>query len=146
MTLDPHDRPSVSAFIRREGRGVVATVSPQGHPQAALVGLAALDDGTLIFNSELAARKIRNLATTGRVAVVVGVSGDLSVQLEGPATITGEDERERHGVEYDRQLPGSRALQPDFALVVVRPSWIRVYDTSAASAAVAEAHWFQGPH
>ena len=106
-----------------------------------MVGLAALDDGTLIFNSELTARKVQNLASNNHMAVVVGVAGALSVQLEGPATITNEDDRERYGCEYHRQFPGSRALDQDFALVVVRPSWVRVYDTSAAAASVAEADW-----
>lgn len=141
MTLDPHDRRSVSAFVRREGRGVVATVSRQGRPQAALVSLAALDDGALIFNSDLKARKVLNIAADDRVAVVVGVAGDLSVQLEGPATITRAAERERCGLEYHRQFPGSRALHQDFALVVVRPSWVRVYDTSDDAVSVAEADW-----
>ena len=141
MTLDPHDRLSIAAFVRQEGRGVVATVAPQGGPEAALVGLASLDDGTLVFNAARQARKIDNLATNDLVAIVVGVAGEVSVQLEGTAVIAREQERERYGDEYERQLPGSRARDPEFAVVVVRPSWVRVYDTSTRPATVLEARW-----
>ena len=67
--------------------------------------------------------------------------GDVCVQLEGRATITADQEREHYGSEYNRQFPGSHALDPEFALVVVRPVWVRVYDTSTAPATVAEADW-----
>ena len=141
MALDPRDRPSITAFVRREGRGVVATVTQQGRPEAALVGLAALPDGTLIFNSEVKARKIQNLAANDLVAVVVGVGGDVSVQFEGTATITDSEERQAYGSAYDRQFPGSRALHDDFTVVAVHPSWVRVYDASSAPAVVTEADW-----
>lgn len=141
MTPDPLDPLSISAFVRREGRGVVATVTPECGPQAALVDLCALDDGTLVFNSRVEARKVHNIAGKGRVAVVVGVVGEVSVQLEGTATVTSDEERERYGREYTLQFPGSRALDRDFAVVVVRPRWVRVYDTGAAPASVSEAAW-----
>jgi general stress protein 26 len=141
VTLDPQDPSSISAFVRREGRGVVATVTPEGYPEAALVGLGSLVDGTLIFNSNREARKIRNLARNDRVAVVVGVAGEVTVQFEGIATITRDEERDAYGREYDRQFPGSRALDPDFAVVVVRPSWLRVYDTATVPVSISEAVW-----
>jgi hypothetical protein len=78
-------------------------------------------DGTLIFNSNREARKIHNLARNDRVAVVVGVAGEVTVQFEGIATITRDEERDAYGREYDRQFPGSRALDPDFPVVEVRP-------------------------
>ena len=44
--------------VRREGRGVLATTAPDGAPEAALVGVAVLDDGTLIVNAPSSARTV----------------------------------------------------------------------------------------
>lgn len=120
---------------------VVATVSGNSRPQAALVGVAALDDGTLIFDTDRTARKVQNLRDNRRVAVVVGIDGEISVQLEGPAVISAGVERDRFGAQYNAQFPGSRALGPDYAVIVVRPDWVRVYDASTHPPHVAEAHW-----
>jgi general stress protein 26 len=141
MTPDPHDPASIARFIDDIGRGVVATVSPTGSPEAALVGLAALPDGTLIFNTADAARKVENLRERGRVAVVICVDGDVSVQLEGDAAIVEGTERLRYGHAYDRRFPGSRALADGFLVVVVRPDWVRVYDAGQRPAVVREAGW-----
>jgi hypothetical protein len=141
MALDPTDRTAVAAFIRSEGRAVVATAGSDGAPEAALVGAAALDDGTLIFDAPAHTRKIANMHGQARVAVVVGLCGDVSIQLEGDATVTDGDERDRLGAAYNAQLPGSHALDAGFAVVAVRPDWVRVYDVSSGEAHVAETAW-----
>ena len=141
MNFDPSDTAAFAAFVRTQGRAVVATLAPAGAPQAALVGVAALDDGTLIFDTPDDSRKIHNLHENGRVAVVVGTDGDVTVQIEGVATIASGASRERHGAAYNEQFPGSRALDQGFAVVVVRPEWVRVYDASARPAVVTEARW-----
>jgi uncharacterized protein YhbP (UPF0306 family) len=143
--IDPSDLRQVCDFIRREGRGVVATVSATGSPQAALVGLAALDDGTLIFNSHDCARKIENLGICARVAVVVGTEGDVTLQLEGTAAVLVGGERERSGAAYNDVFPGSRALTDGFEVVEVRPDWVRVYDASTETPRVLEADWTSWP-
>ena len=139
--IDPSDLRQVCDFIRREGRGVVATVTAAGSPQAALVGLAALDDGTLVFNSRDCARKIENLGSCARVAVVVGTEGDVTLQLEGTAAVLVGGERERSGAAYNDVFPGSRALTDGFVVVEVRPDWVRVYDASTKTPRVSEADW-----
>ncbi|MFC4139759.1 MULTISPECIES: pyridoxamine 5'-phosphate oxidase family protein [unclassified Microbacterium] len=136
----PHDPASIAAFVDGIGCGVVATVSPGGAPEAALVGLAALEDGTLIFNTPDAARKVDNLRTSPRVAVVVS-QDDVSLQIEGAATITAGAERDRYGRAYERRFPGSRAFADGFLVVAVRPDWVRVYDAGMRPAHVAEAAW-----
>ena len=141
MSFQPRDTAAFAAFVRTHGAGVVATVSPAGAPEAALVGIAALDDGTLIFDAADDSRKIDNLRHDGRVAVVIGATGDVSVQLEGVATIATGPSREQHGATYNAQFPGSRALDPGFAVVVVHPDWVRVYDASTRPPVVTEARW-----
>ena len=141
MSFDPSDSAAFVAFVRRQRRAVVATVAPSGVPEAALVGVAALADGTLIYDTAGDSRKIQNLSQNGRVAVVIGTDGDVTVQVEGVATIASGASRERHGAAYKEQFPGSRALDQDVAVVVVRPEWVRVYDASARPAVITEARW-----
>ncbi len=141
MSLDPHDRADVAAFIRHEGRAIVATVAPDGNPEAALVGITALDDGTLIFNVLPWARKLDNLRANARVAVVVGTIGPVSVQCEGPAVISDGEQAERYADAFERLVPGSKSRYEGYAVVAVRPDWLRVYDVSHQPPRVVEATW-----
>ncbi len=141
MTLDPQDRAAIAAHVREEGRGIVATVTPDGEPEAALVGITALDDGTLIFNVVPWARKLANIEANGRAAVVVGTTARVSVQFEGAATITEGDEAEHFAAEFERLMPGSKSRYEGYEVVVVRPEWLRVYDVSHRPPLVVEAAW-----
>ena len=141
MSLDPTNHSEIAAFVREEGRAVVATVAPNCEPEAALVGITALDDGTLIFNVLPWARKLANLEVNGRVAVVVGAAGPVSVQLEGPAVITEGTEAELYAAEFERLMPGSKSRYEGYEVVVVRPEWLRVYDVSHRPPLVIEADW-----
>lgn len=142
VSFDPSDVAAVVAFVRAQAQGVVATVSPSGSPEAALVGLAALDDGTLIFDTPTGSRKAENLRHDHRVAVVIGTNG-VSVQIEGFGMIAHGSHREQYGAAYHAAFPASRALEPGFAVVVVRPSWVQVSDASEHErpATVTEARW-----
>lgn len=141
MIIDPADRRAVSGFIRERALGVVATVDVRGCPEAALVGLAALDDGTLIFDARADSRKIENITSASDVAVVIGFTDDISIQIEGAASIAVGADRARYAVEYTAQFPGSRALDADFALVTVEVRWVRVYDARQHPALVQESRW-----
>lgn len=141
MAPDPHDRAQVARFVDAIGAGVVATATADAGPEAAYVGLAALDDGTLIFNTREDARKVANLRANGRIAVVVTGVHDVSVQIEGEAAVFAGADRAQYGAAYNDRFPGSRALADGFVMVAVRPDWARVYDASQRPASVAEARW-----
>lgn len=141
MTLDPENRAEIVAFVREHGRAIVATVSPAGLPEAALVGITALDDGTLIFNVVPGARKLDNLRANGRAAVVIGTVGPVSVQCEGLAVITTGDESDHFAADFERLLPGSSSRYDGYEVVVVRPEWLRVYDVTHKPPLVVEATW-----
>jgi general stress protein 26 len=141
VTPDAADPASVAAFAARHDVAVVATVTPEGLPEAALVGIAALDDGTIVFDAPDDARKVRNLRNRPRAAVVIGTDGPVSVQLEGAAVIAEGAERERYGAAYEARFPRSRALAPGFVVIAVRPEWVRVYDASGSPARVTEVPW-----
>jgi len=144
MLLDPNERESVVAFLRDQGRGVVATVSAEGLPEAALVGLVTLDDGSIVFNTFASSRKVANLRARPSIAVVVGTSGEVTVQIEGTASIATPDRRASLSEEFLRHAPGSRVHDAGFALVVVTPEWVRCYDASATPSVSAEARWDRG--
>ncbi|WP_235736205.1 pyridoxamine 5'-phosphate oxidase family protein [Nocardioides alcanivorans] len=141
MFVDPASPEAVAAFVRACRLGVVATVDDSGRPEAALVGLAALDDGTLIFDAPRASRKIANIGHDPHVAVVVGWSDDTTVQIEGVAAVAHGELRGDYGRAYNEQFPGSRALDDDFAVVAIRPTWLRSYTATAGAPDVTEAHW-----
>ena len=110
--IDSRDPAAVAAFVRACGLAVVATSDAGQRPEAALVGVAALDDGTLIFDTRRESRKVANLHDNACVAVVVGWNDGISLQFEGAAEITSGAVREGYGRAYNEQLPGSRALAP----------------------------------
>ena len=133
MAFDPRDVSAFVAFVRGEAQGVVATVSPSGAPEAALVGI--------VFDTLVGSRKAENLRHDHRIAVVIGTDGSVSAQIDGFGTIVHGTLREEYGGAYNAQFPGSRSLDPGFAVVVVRPAWVRVYDASESPAVVTEARW-----
>jgi hypothetical protein len=58
--------------------------------------------------------------------------------VEGFAALPTASEREKWATLFARHFPGSRAFDPAFTVVQVRPHWLRVYDTSASPAAISE--------
>ena len=141
MVPDPADPAALAAFVRAHPTAVLATRDDDGHPQAALLGVAALDDGTLVVDSAEHARKVANVRRDPRVAVALGLDGDVTVQVEGDARVAEGDERVRLAAAYEAQLPGSRALAEGYVVVAVTPRWVRVYDASAPTPVVREARW-----
>jgi PPOX class probable F420-dependent enzyme len=82
------DRNALVQFVRARRLAVLATTSAEGHPQAAVVGIAATDAGDLVLDTTRGSRKFANLCRQPRVALVVGFDrGDeQTVQLEGVAS------------------------------------------------------------
>ncbi len=117
-------------FVRHRGLAVVATRGPDGAPQAALVGIAATDQGELVFDTAASSRKCRNLRVSPRVAVVVGWEDEITVQCEGDADVLTGRERGRCLRAYLRQYPDGRerAQDPAIVLVRIRPDWGRLSD------------------
>lgn len=124
------DRAQLIEFVRRRGLAVIATLGPDGAPQAALVGIAATDRGELVFDTAAASRKCRNLEAFPRVAVVIGWDDEITLQCEGDADVLVGEERDRCLSAYLRQYPDGRerVRDPQIALVRVRPIWGRLSD------------------
>lgn len=123
-------RTDLLAFMRSERYAVEATITVDGHPQAALVGIAVSDSFEIIFDTLVTTRKAANLRSNPRMAFVIGPtanSASCTVQYEGIA-------EELTGPELDELLPlyfkvfpdgSSRRNWPGLVYMRVKPLWIR---------------------
>lgn len=116
-------------FVAANPLGVVSTYDAARGPEAALVDIAAMRDGSLLFGSKSDARKMANIAADSRVALVIGCTGTVTYQVEGTAEVLDGDERDRVGAEFSRRFPETKALLPGFSLLRVRAGWVRRWDS-----------------
>lgn len=119
MTLDEYKR-----FVTQAGQAVVATVTPQGRPEAALVELAVTPEGDLLFNTKTAARKVANLAASSRVAVAVGWP-EVTLQIEGEAVLLEGEALEQGAALFTSRYPEKPADWSVFSLYRIHPEWMR---------------------
>jgi PPOX class probable F420-dependent enzyme len=124
------DKDALVQFVRARRLAVLATISADGIPQAAVVGVAATDDGEIIFDTTRTSRKFVNLTRQPRVALAIGCdwADEQTVQLEGTA---GEVPHDHPAVAaYYQQFPTGRerAGWPGIVYVRVRPDWGRYSD------------------
>lgn len=134
---------TVVELVRASGMAVLATVSPSGRPEAALLGVAAADSGELVVDILGGARKLANIERNDQVALVIG-GGDVSLQVEGRIRLVGGDERRTYEQVYLDQFPGSRVADPAFAVAVITPDWVRRYDAGTDPGTVEEFSTRQG--
>jgi hypothetical protein len=129
-------RHELLTFMRSVPLVTTATISPDGAPQAAILGVAASDQLELVFDTVDNSRKFRNVQRDGRVAVVFGAAGwyvsgshdERTVQYEGIADIPSGAELKRVQEEiYFKQFPDGRERLKweHITYVRVRPTWIR---------------------
>lgn len=123
-------RTELLLFLRNHSLGVIATKSPQGDPQAAVVGIAISDRYELIFDTLVNTRKAINLRHSSQIACVIGWDEEQTVQYEGVADEPGGFELERLKRTYFGQFPDGSARQawPNITYFRVRPTWIRYSD------------------
>ena len=121
-------------FIKSQKLCVLSTISRNGLPEAAVVGVSEMDDLSLIFGTFKQYRKYANLKQNPHIAFVIGWD-DISVQYEGTAQeLTGE-EKEKAKQIHICKLPSSQkfAELPEQCYFRVSPIWIRYVDYSRDS-------------
>lgn len=79
------DRAAIYAFINRQRYGVVSSTASSGTPQSALVGIASTSRLEVIFDTVKSSRKYPNLIQRPACSLVIGWSGEQTLQLEGIA-------------------------------------------------------------
>lgn len=129
-------RKELLEFMRANPLATVATISVDGAPEAAIVGVAASDRLELVFDTLETSRKFHNVRSNERVAVVFGAAGayrpgnhdERTLQYEGKADIPSGEELKRVQEEiYFKQFPDGRARLKwaHIAYVRIRPTWMR---------------------
>ena len=102
-------RAKLLEFVRAHRLAVVATVSPDGNPQAAVVGFAATEDFDIVFDTVDATRKVANLRRNPAIALVIGWDEERTVQIEGVADEPAGPELEPLKDTYLGRFPDGRA-------------------------------------
>jgi pyridoxine/pyridoxamine 5'-phosphate oxidase len=112
--------------------GVLGTISQDGSPQSALVGIAVTPELEIIFDTVASSRKYANLMANPAASFVIGLSDrpEVTVQLEGVARKPDGAELARYQQVYFEAYPDGpdRMSWPGIAYFVVRPKWIRYSD------------------
>ena len=145
----PMTRKRLVDFMRANPLVTASTVSADGAPQAAIVGVAVGDRLELVFDTLETTRKYRNLLSNPRIAVVFGAAGgyesgkhdERCVQLEGTADVpTGDELRTVLESIYFGQFPDGRSRMewPHITYVRVRPTWLRFSDYNATPPEIVE--------
>ena len=125
------DAAELLSFMRSYPLAVEASVSAEGAPQAAVVGIAVSDRYEVFFDTTDQTRKLANLRRDPRIAFVIGpVGAERTVQYEGTADEPGGAELERLQQVYFAAFPDGPERQswPGITYVRVTPNWIRYSD------------------
>lgn len=117
-------------FMAAQRLAVVGSISLEGEPQSALVGIAVTKDLEIIFDTLDTSRKYKNLIADPRACLVIGWEGEKTVQFEGEAFLPKGEKLDRYKEIYFSTWPDGPARQswPGIAYFVVRPRWIRYSD------------------
>jgi pyridoxine/pyridoxamine 5'-phosphate oxidase len=132
------NRSELFAFLRRHRLCVQATVSSAGAPQAAVIGYGVSDDLEIVFDTLATSRKMANLRSDPRIALVVGWDEEQTVQIEGVADEPKGEELDRLKAIYFDAYPDGpeRQAWTGITYVRVRPTWIRYSDFRAGGGIV----------
>lgn len=126
-------RADLLQFLRVRRYAVQSSVSSEGAPQAAVIGIAVSDDFEIVFDTIETTRKAHNLRRDGRIALVFGsLESDAvqTAQYEGNVDEPTGSERERLVELYVSVFPDGRERQnwPGLTYFSVRMSWLRYSD------------------
>ncbi len=127
------NRADLLTFMRTQRWAVLSSVSPDGEPQAALVGIVTTNRLEIFFDTTDTTRKFTNLVLNPRVAIVVGgwTDGDeRTVQYEGVADVPSGEDMEELKLLYLSVFPDGREREklPSIAYFRVTPEWLRYSD------------------
>lgn len=124
------DLQGVQRFLSRHRYGVVSSISSEGTPQSALVGIAVTSELDVIFDTVKSSRKYSNLIRRPHCSFVIGWEGEQTVQFEGTAAEIIGNGISRYHLDYFSVWPDGkdRLSWPGITYFVVHPHWIRYSD------------------
>jgi pyridoxine/pyridoxamine 5'-phosphate oxidase len=123
-------RAELGAFMAKQRLAVVGSISLDGEPQSALVGIAVTEKLEVVFDTLSSTRKYQNLARNPKASIAMGWEGERTVQFEGEAFLPEAVELDRYKSVYFAKWPDgpARLSWPGIAYFVIRPRWIRYSD------------------
>lgn len=132
-------REGLVATMAQQRLWTVSTIGKEREPHSAVVGVAVRADLALVFDTFYSTRKAADLTRDPRVALTMW-AGELTVQLEGRATIAVDPLRDSVQASYLATFPdgAARANDPGLIYVIVRPTWIRISDYATTVPKVVE--------
>ena len=130
----------IRLFLEQSRYGVVSSVSSDGWPQSAYVGIAVTPGLEIIFDTLKSSRKYPNLTRNPFCSVVVIGPGEKTIQMEGIATEPKDAALKHYQDAYFATWPEGRAhlSWTGIAYLVVRPVWIRYSDYDQAPPLIEE--------
>ena len=122
--------------LRAERHAIVASVSADGGPQAAVVGVVVSDELEIFFDTLDVTHKAVNLRARPRAAVVIGsvaAGAQVTVQIEGVADEPrGADLERLKALYFERFMDGpARQAWRGIIYVRLRLTWVRFSDYGA---------------
>jgi hypothetical protein len=99
------------AFIAGQKLGVLGSISPEGLPQSALVGIAVTPELEIVFDTVTTSRKYRNLMANPAASFVIGWDGEITLQYEGETREPACPELESYKQIYFAAWPECRSHQ-----------------------------------
>ncbi len=115
-------------FLQQHKLAVIATTTPTGQPEAAVIGIAVTEELEVVFDTLNSSRKYQNIVQNPKVALVIGWDAETTVQLEGEAVELNGPEAEKYKEAYFAVYPDGReraANWPGLVHFVVKPKWVR---------------------
>jgi hypothetical protein len=114
------------SFLRLYPHAVQASVTPDGAPQAAVVGVVVTDALEIVFDTLGRTRKARNLRHDPRISFVLG-GDDATVQYDGVVDEPSGDELAFLKRLFFERFPERRGVwrPDDLTYFRARPTWIR---------------------
>ncbi len=131
----------IKQFLAEHTTLTLATVAEDGHPQAAPLFYAAMDDLSLIFISERKVRHSQNITREQRVAITRGADGQQwseirGVQLEGTCVVLAGQAARSARLVYLNKYPFIqknkflKLMLNTVTFYKIIPTWIRLIDNS----------------
>jgi PPOX class probable F420-dependent enzyme len=125
-------------FIRENRIAVISTVEKDGSPHITGIWYCALDDGTIVMNTQVRSHKVKNLRRDPRIAVCVA-DGARSISMYGQAELITDPGEMRKDLErlVERYIPDASAraglvtqfLQQERVSIHVKPVRVTEFTT-----------------
>lgn len=109
---------------------VLATIGKNNQPQAATVGFSVDDDLKVMVATNEKTRKATNLAENAKIALVVGLEGPKTLQLEGVAEKLNKTEHQDRINLHFEKVPGAKKFTGEAGqnYYLITPTWLRFTD------------------